>query len=152
MDGVEVKNEGKRSLPFKVFKMKNKINLACIIDDDPIFIFGTKKMLEYSGYCDTFLIFKNGKEAYDHLSAILREKETLPDVIFLDINMPIMNGWQFLEKITKIDIPAKLKIFVVSSSETPEDREKAKEFSAIKNYVVKPISVSGIKDIIRQIE
>ena len=63
-----------------------------------------------------------------------------------------MNGWQFLEKITKIDIPAKLKIFVVSSSETPEDREKAKEFSAIKNYVVKPISVSGIKDIIRQIE
>ncbi len=131
--------------------MKKKINLACIIDDDPIFVFGTKKLLEYTGHCDTFLIFKNGQEAYNHLSTILKKKATLPDIIFLDINMPVMDGWQFLEKITQIDIPNQLKIFVVTSSETPEDRQKAKKFSSIKNYVIKPISISGIKEIIDQI-
>ncbi|MDR6301449.1 response regulator [Mesonia maritima] len=132
--------------------MENKINLACIIDDDPIFVFGTKKILEYSGYCDTFLVFKNGQEAYKNLRTLIQQKSVLPDLIFLDINMPIMDGWEFLEEIEKIDIPKQLKIFMVTSSETPADREKAKEFSVIKKYVVKPITLDVIKDIIKQIE
>lgn len=131
--------------------MKNKINLACIIDDDPIFVFGTKKMMQYTGFCDTFLIFKNGKEALDHLSTILIEKKSIPDIIFLDINMPVMDGWQFLEEITKVDISETLKIFLVTSSETQADREKAKKFSAIKNYVVKPITMEGLKDLLPKI-
>ena len=131
--------------------MKNKINLACIIDDDPIFVFGTKKMMQYTGFCETFLIFKNGKEALDHLSIILIEKKSIPDIIFLDINMPVMDGWQFLEEITKIDISETLKIFLVTSSETQEDRKKAQQFSAIKNYVVKPITMEGLKDLLPKI-
>ena len=128
--------------------MKSEISLAFIIDDDPIFIFGTKKMMSYSGICESFLIFKNGKEAYEHLSIIIKENKSLqPDIILLDINMPIMNGWQFLENITKIDIPKELKIFIVSSSENPEDIEKAKQYDFIKNYVVKPISPVKLKQI-----
>lgn len=127
--------------------MKPEISLACIIDDDPIFIFGTKKMMSYSGICESFLIFKNGKEAYDHLSIIIKENKSLPDIILLDINMPIMNGWQFLDEIIKIDIPKELKIFIVSSSENPEDIEKAKEYNFIKNYVVKPINATKLKQI-----
>lgn len=127
--------------------MKPEISLACIIDDDPIFIFGTKKMMSYSGICESFLIFKNGKEAYDHLSIIIKENKSLPDIILLDINMPIMNGWQFLDEIIKIDIPKELKIFIVSSSENPEDIEKAKEYNFIKNYVVKPINPTKLKQI-----
>ena len=128
--------------------MNKKINLACIIDDDPIFVFGTKKMMQYTGFCDSFIIFKNGKDALDHLSAILKEEKTIPDIIFLDINMPIMDGWQFLENITKIDINQTLKIFMVTSSETNEDKARAKQFSTIKNYIVKPISMNGFKDVI----
>ena len=127
--------------------MKPEISLACIIDDDPIFIFGTKKMMSYSGICESFLIFKNGKEAYEHLSIIIKENKSLPDIILLDINMPIMNGWQFLDEIIKIDIPKELKIFIVSSSENPEDIEKAKEYNFIKNYVVKPINATKLKQI-----
>ncbi|SHJ04586.1 Response regulator receiver domain-containing protein [Mesonia phycicola] len=128
--------------------MAEKIKLACIIDDDPIFVFGTKKMMQYTGFCDTFLIFKNGKEALDHLSVILIEKKPIPDIIFLDINMPVMDGWQFLEEITKIDISETLKIFLVTSSETQEDRDKAKKFSAIKNYVVKPITLESLQELL----
>ena len=79
--------------------------------------------MSYSGICESFLIFKNGKEAYDHLSIIIKENKSLPDIILLDINMPIMNGWQFLDEIIKINIPKELKIFIVSSSENPEDIE-----------------------------
>ena len=131
--------------------MKKKINLACIIDDDSIFVFSTKKMMQYAGFCNSFLIFRNGKEAFDHLSIILKEKKTIPDIIFLDINMPIMDGWQFLENITKIDINQTIKVFMVTSSETNEDKQRAKEFSAIKNYIVKPISINGLKDVINLI-
>ncbi|MAN26310.1 response regulator [Mesonia sp.] len=127
--------------------MKPEISLACIIDDDPIFIFGTKKMMSYSGICESFLIFKNGKEAYDHLSIIIKENKSLPDIILLDINMPIMNGWQFLDEIIKINIPKELKIFIVSSSENPEDIEKSKEYNFIKDYVVKPINATKLKQI-----
>jgi len=127
--------------------MEKKIKLACIIDDDPIFVFGTKKLFKYSGYCDTFLVFKNGKEAYDHLSTLLENERTMPDLILLDINMPVMNGWQFLEKITQIEIHKELKIFIVTSSENPKDLEKAKKFGNIKNYVVKPITLERISDI-----
>ncbi|WP_228482263.1 response regulator [Mesonia oceanica] len=104
-------------------------------------------MMSYSGICESFLIFKNGKEAYDHLSIIIKENKSLPDIILLDINMPIMNGWQFLDEIIKINIPKELKIFIVSSSENPEDIEKSKEYNFIKDYVVKPINATKLKQI-----
>ena len=92
-----------------------KIKTICIIDDDPIFRFGTKKMMETVLYSIKFLVFKNGKDAYDNLLPQLQLNTNLPDVIFLDLNMPVMDGWQFLDELIKIPMAENIPIYIVSS-------------------------------------
>lgn len=87
-----------------------KVELACIIDDDPIFVFGVRKFMELINFCDSFLIFKNGQEALDKLSAIIKSGEQTPEVILLDINMPILDGWGFLDEFIKINPPKEITI------------------------------------------
>ena len=129
-----------------------KIDIACIIDDDPIFIFGTKKIMELTSFCESFLIFHNGKDALDKLTAIIVNGERLPEIILLDINMPVMDGWQFLDEFTKVPSPQQILIYVVTSSIDPADLEKARQYETINNYIVKPITVNKLKDILNDID
>lgn len=124
-----------------------QIDIACIIDDDPIFVFGAKRMMELSDFCNSFMIFKNGQEAIDNLKPIIRSGENIPDVILLDINMPIMDGWQFLDEFIKIESTKEITIFIVSSSIDPADKERVKQYQNVSNYVVKPISLETLKRI-----
>ena len=129
-----------------------KIDIACIIDDDPIFIFGTKKIMELTHFCKSFMIFHNGKDALDNLTAIIKNGEKLPEMILLDINMPVMDGWQFLDEFTKEPAPKKILIYIVSSSIDPADLEKAKHYKAVSNYIVKPITIKKLKDLLNDLD
>ncbi|SDB19314.1 Response regulator receiver domain-containing protein [Flavobacteriaceae bacterium MAR_2010_188] len=124
-----------------------KIDSVCIIDDDPIFVYGARKLMEISNFCDNVLIFRNGLDALEHFKPIIERKEKLPQVILLDINMPIMDGWQFLDEFVKIytDIPSTINI--VSSYIDPRDKAKAKRYSEVSSYIVKPISMKAISAI-----
>tara|TARA_B100000949_G_C13880304_1_gene284320 strand:+ start:71 stop:472 length:402 start_codon:yes stop_codon:yes gene_type:complete len=124
-----------------------KVKLACIIDDDPIFVFGIKKMMELTEFCDNFLICCNGKEALDKLTSIIAKGENIPEVILLDLNMPVMDGWEFLEEFTKVESPKQIIIYIVTSSIDSVDLERAKEFNIVSNYVVKPIAVKDLEGI-----
>lgn len=128
-----------------------KISTICIIDDDPIFRFGTKKMMEAVHHHLDFLIYKNGQEAYDDLLPKLKLGSNLPDVILLDLNMPIMDGWQFIEEITKNPNAEKIPIFIVSSSVDTRDIDKAKTYKIVNNYIVKPFSVSKIQELLKEL-
>lgn len=121
-----------------------KIKIACIIDDDPIFIFGTKRIMQIADFCDDFLVFNNGAEAYNSLKTLIENKEELPEIILLDLNMPIMDGWQFLDKITQIKIPDNITIFIVTSSINPTDVDRAKKYNRVSRYIVKPITVEDL--------
>ncbi|MFC5284510.1 response regulator [Pedobacter alpinus] len=125
-----------------------KIELACIIDDDPIYVFCTKRIMVLADFCESFLIFHNGKEALDRLSVIIQNDEHLPEVILLDLNMPVMDGWEFLEEFTKIPVAKQITIYIVTSSIDPEDVEKAKQYDNINNYIVKPVTVEMLKEIL----
>lgn len=127
------------------------INTACIIDDDAIFRFGTKKMMETTDFCHNFLVYKNGKEAYDDLIPKLKQNADLPDVILLDLNMPIMDGWQLLDELIKIPNSKNIPIYIVSSSVDSRDFEKAKSYELVSNYIVKPFSVSKIKSLLQEL-
>jgi len=120
----------------------NKIKTACIIDDDPIFIYGTKRLMAEVDFCETVLVFENGQDAIDGLNEITASGETLPAVIFLDLNMPIMNGWEFLEDFVKIPNHNREKviIYIISSSVDPRDLERIKNYEVVNNYILKPIS------------
>ncbi len=116
-----------------------------IIDDDPISIVILKKNLELALVQQKTTTFKDGAEA---LAFIKNENtEEAKYVIFLDINMPNMNGWEFLEKTTRLLTERNSTIYVLSSSLSKYDKEKATEFPIIKQYLAKPISKEVLSTI-----
>lgn len=125
-----------------------KINLACIIDDDPIYIFGIKKMIEVVDFCSDFIVFNNGKEAIDGLNKLYADTGKVPDIILLDLNMPILDGWQFLEDFVGFPSEKKIIIYVVSSSINQCDIDKAMSFGSVKNYIYKPIRKQDLQEIL----
>lgn len=126
-----------------------KIDIACIIDDDPIFIFGTKKIMELANFCESFMVFHNGEEALNTLKPIIEAgEESMPDVILLDLNMPIMDGWEFLDEFIRIPTHKQIVIYIVTSSINPADVERAKSYDKVSNYLVKPISAENLHEII----
>ncbi|MFD2917387.1 response regulator [Psychroserpens luteus] len=129
----------------------NKIDIACIIDDDPIFIFGAKRMMELSDFCNSFMIFKNGQEAINNLKSIMLAGEEIPEVILLDINMPIMDGWEFLDEFTQIESHKLITIYIVSSSIDPVDLQRAKRYENVSNFIIKPIAIQTLKNILQEV-
>ncbi|CAN5171258.1 response regulator [soil metagenome] len=127
-----------------------KIEIACIIDDDPIYVFCTKRIMQMASFCESFLIFHNGKEALDRLKAIILRDENLPEIILLDLNMPVMDGWEFLDEFTKVPASKQITIYIVTSSIDPADVERAKEYDTINNYIVKPVTVDTLKEILKE--
>ena len=75
---------------------KSKVNVL-LIDDDTIYQFVARKTLEATGYINKIQVCSNGEEAYQFLERNMGNADELPDVILLDVNMPVMNGWEFLE-------------------------------------------------------
>ncbi|SDS83819.1 Response regulator receiver domain-containing protein [Gillisia sp. Hel1_33_143] len=125
-----------------------KIDIACIIDDDPIFVFSAKKIMQIADFCNGFLVFHNGHEAISNLKAIISNKEqNMPDVILLDLNMPVMDGWEFLDEFVKIPSNKEITIYIVTSSVDPYDVIKAKAYDHVSNYIVKPISMESLKEL-----
>lgn len=128
-----------------------KIDLACIVEDDPMHLFITKKYIELSGYVDKILVCKNGKEAYNALKSMFLNSEKLPQIIFLDLNMPVWDGWQFLDEFTQIPIDQKIIIYILTSSNSEEDYKRADLYSLSRNYLVKPIEQSQLKEILEDL-
>ncbi len=129
-----------------------KINLTCIIDDDPIFVFGIRKVMELINFSDGIMVFKNGQDALDNLRPIILSKEKLPDIILLDLNMPVLDGWQFLEEFIKIPCDKKIIIYVVSSSINQEDVLRAKSYKSVSDYIVKPVTIDRLKEVLSNFE
>jgi len=125
-----------------------KVDLACIIDDDPIYIFATKKVMQMTDFCNDILVYNNGKEALDNLKDIVSSGENVPDIILLDVNMPVMDGWQFLDEFVQIPANKKICIYMVTSSIDPDDINKAKTYDSLKNYIVKPITTQVLQNIL----
>ncbi len=124
------------------------VNLAYIVDDDPIYVFGLKKIIQYSGYCDDLQIFKNGLEALKNLQEA-QASGKMPQVILLDINMPVMNGWDFLTEFSKLsrEVQESTKIYIISSSIDQEDYQKSKNFLNVEKFLIKPVGIPELKEI-----
>lgn len=82
---------------------------------------------------------------------MIQNSEKLPQVIFLDLNMPVWDGWQFLDEFTKIPIEQKITIFILTSSNNGEDIKRAERYSLTSNYLVKPIDQSHLKEILEEL-
>ncbi|QRR04018.1 response regulator [Dyadobacter sandarakinus] len=128
------------------------LDTLCVIDDDPVFTFLLKKMIEKAQVTRQTLYFENGQEAIDFLEANREQPGTLPQLILLDINMPILDGWQFLDEYAVLhrELARNIPIFMTSSSTDPEDYKRALASEFIIDYVRKPIYVKEIQSIVGQ--
>ena len=133
--------------------MNYKLSTAGIIDDDQMYQLVMKRTIEQSGMVKDILQFYDGEEAINFFKAKQQTPESLPELILLDINMPYMDGWQFLDEFIKIPFKDSYKgmIYIVSSSSTTEDLNKAKEYEVVSGYHVKPITKDTFEQIIRSI-
>ncbi|MCC5939483.1 MAG: response regulator [Lunatimonas sp.] len=129
----------------------SKIKLACVIDDDPLYNFGIKKLFEFTHFSENSLFYKNGQEAIEGLMAI-SEGENFPEVLLVDINMPIMNGWQFLEEYEKRNLKREVKIYVVSSSINQEEIDRANAYPFVSGYIFKPLTLEKVKELKETVE
>ena len=124
-----------------------------IVDDDDIFVFLTTKIIEQTNLVDLIKVFGNGLDAINFLKENKNNVDALPDIILLDLNMPIMNGWQFLEKYNKLNptIGKKITIYICSSSISPDDITRAKTISEVSDYIIKPITKDKLIDLIKKL-
>ena len=127
-------------------------NTICIIDDDPIFIFGSKILLRNNDFAYDFLICQNGKEALDLIIPLIESEQGLPEVIFLDLNMPIMDGWEFLEEFGKLSGKKDVKIYILSSSVDSRDMERASKYNTVNGFIAKPLTDVKIRELAQEIE
>ncbi|AIZ43654.1 response regulator [Cellulophaga baltica] len=126
---------------------------ACVIDDDPISVFGLKKTIRETKFCKEIIVYENGFEAINGLKDLLNTNGNIPPIIFLDLNMPIMDGWDFLEDFIKIPEENRnnVRIYIVSSSVDPRDLIKAKSYSEVNNFFVKPVTTNDLQKVIDEI-
>ncbi|WP_026902971.1 response regulator [Pedobacter glucosidilyticus] len=129
--------------------MMNQALHILIIDDDEINNFIAAKLIDKIPPRAKVSTCLNGQEGIDYIISGLNNQEELPDIIFLDINMPVMNGWEFLEEYAKIahQLSKKIVINMLSSSVYNDDISKSKTFSTVNKFISKPLTVEKIKSL-----
>ena len=122
-----------------------------LVDDDKIFNFLSEKTIQSLGLANEINFASNGQQALELLELYKSGKMQRPDIIFLDLDMPVMNGYEFLEEFSKIDLPNKnsITIVVLTSSADPKDIIRTKQLG-IKYYYNKPLSRDEIKKMVGQ--
>ena len=127
-----------------------KFKNVFVVDDDKIHHFIIKKLLESNTINIEPVFFENGLDAINDIKGKIDNGNILPDLILLDINMPILDGWQFLDEFTSLKekLSHDIMIHIISSSNNIIDLEKAQTFKdLIGNYFVKPMTSDAIKSI-----
>jgi CheY-like chemotaxis protein len=129
--------------------MVKKIPLIGIIDDDTIYQFILTSMINKNKLAENILSFSDGEKAIQYFVNNKTNSEKIPDILFLDVNMPIMDGWMFIEEYARIkkEIIKKTTIYMLSSSVNPIDIERAGKISEIFDYIIKPIKPEEVKRI-----
>ena len=127
-----------------------ELDNVCIIDDDHIFIYGVKRLMEETSFCKNLVIYQNGLDALEGIQQRTKEGGQLPSIIFLDLNMPMMTGWEFLDEYLELkgQDPNQSRVYIVSSSIDPKDLLKIKDYKVIQNYILKPVTTDDLENII----
>ena len=124
---------------------------AWIIDDDEVNNFIYARLLEKSNQCLDVKVFTRAFDALGKIELLFKEApNSLPDLILLDINMPEMNGWQFLEQLELLlpKFPKEITLYMVSSSLLPEDITRAQASTVVKDYCPKPVSAASLREML----
>jgi len=120
--------------------------VVLFVDDDEISNFVSVKTLEDARIADRILSVTGAREALDLIKEGINGNGPIPDLIFLDINMPIMSGWDFLEEYKEIRdrVGKKIYIIILTSSVYKHDKAKASTYEDVDDYTLKPLDISDL--------
>lgn len=132
--------------------MKRKLNCILLIDDDEPTNFLHTMIIKRCKCTEKIVAVQGGREALDYLSSKEDNEHPQPDLIFLDINMPGMNGWEFLEHYKQLDKGQQGRIVVImlTTSLNPDDASQAKDKVNINRFMNKPLTVKMIDDVLEE--
>lgn len=130
-----------------------RFDCVMLIDDNEVDTMINQKLLENDKFARHIYTYTSGKGALEFFKNIDRNKsfpaELTPEVVFLDINMPIMNGFAFIDALNKLSdrITDGLKILLLTQSDSPQDMQQAKKSKIVVDYLVKPLNPAMLKQI-----
>jgi CheY-like chemotaxis protein len=132
--------------------MEPILNCVLLIDDDDATNFYHKVVINKVGCAKQIVAVQNGKAALEYLKSTENGDHPQPDLIFLDINMPAMNGWEFLEeyKLLDEDHRAKVIMIMLTTSLNPADQEKANSISDVNGFLNKPLTREAMKELLNE--
>lgn len=121
--------------------MEKVVNIL-LVEDDNLDIIDVKRTLDKMNILNNMVVAKNGEEALNLLAAQERSSDARPDIALIDINMPKMNGLEFLSTVRKTEQWKDLKCFIITTSDEKIDREAAKSLG-ISGFIVKPLKLNN---------
>ncbi|TDS17663.1 response regulator [Sphingobacterium paludis] len=123
--------------------------LISVVDDDPVFQFLCRTYLKNCSSDVELLFFNNGADAMKHFQEMPETLDRVPKLMLIDINMPLMDGWELVDNMERMTIFNESHVYMVSSSIASDDREQSLSKSLVKDYLKKPISPSVFDSIFK---
>ena len=120
-----------------------------IVDDDKIICKVTKRMFQITGLSKEPFIFNSGKAAINFLKKDRSREDSF--IIFLDINMPLMNGWKFIDILERENLLNNTDVYLITSSIDPNDHERANKNIHINDILIKPITLAKTKELTERV-
>lgn len=130
--------------------MKKELKCVMLVDDDQNDNFFHKREINKNNSEINVLTKTSGLEAIHYLKSMKQDQEIRPDLVFLDINMPVMNGWEFLKEFSLLDkeIRSGIIVMMLTSSMNPADETRAKSWDFVSEYFNKPLNKIMFADIV----
>lgn len=119
-------------------------SLAYVVEDDRITATITQFIIKKDLRCPLVQTFSNGQLAFDQLKTVVQTGDRVPDLILLDLNMPLMDGWEFLDAFGTLPLAQEVCVFILTSSIQQEDVEKATHYKEVKGYFSKPLGKENV--------
>lgn len=125
------------------------VDLVMLIDDNETDNFISKRIIELTEFANQVEVTSSGQQALEYLNAHASTEEKLPDLIFLDINMPVMDGFMFLYEFENLPatVRNKSRVVILSSSDNKRDIDKIINNKSVIQYITKPLNQSALQSI-----
>jgi CheY-like chemotaxis protein len=129
-----------------------KLNCIMLIDDNRDDNFFHERVIKKNNAAEVVIAMQSAKEALDYLIFRKENNTPHPDLIFLDINMPGMNGWEFLHEYNRLDkqLQSRAVVIMLTTSENPDDHMKAKGINVVSDFKTKPLTIEMLEEVIEK--